>query len=138
MRYTVLLLAPFLLFGCNKEPEGPDNTLRNAYLESLCRFYTDETCVDNQLDSCGGVLSFDSSDECQQFLRFALAGCDDYVDVLNDNESTVQGCIDDMDAFDCDNDEFCDATSGDDIFDAGDCLATDELIQATCPDDTGF
>ena len=136
MRHAVLLLVPFLLFGCKKEEEGPDTTLRNAYFEALCRFYSDTTCVDNQIDSCGGAISFDTNDECQQFFRFAAAGCTGYVEALNDNQSTVQGCIDQLDAFNCGTEDICDGE--DSILEAGDCGAVDVVMEDVCPEDTSL
>ena len=133
MRIVVLVLA---LVACKKEPEAPDTTLRNAYIDSLCRFYVPGDCADNASATCGGAITFDTIDDCATFLKFGLSGCSGYIEAINENESTVQGCIDQLDAFDCATGEVCSDT-GSDIMTSGDCGAVDALIQPLCPEDTG-
>jgi len=136
-RLCVVFALSTLLLGCKKEDEGPDTTLRDAYFESGCRLYTDADCVANMEDSCVFTISFDTVQECTGFLRLAAANCTGYVDAMNDHSATVQSCIDFLDAFDCGSDPICDE-EGDDVFSTGDCGAVSDLIDALCPEDSGF
>lgn len=131
MRLFALVMV---LGGCEKEPEGPDYTLRNAYVDGLCRYFAEGECADNIADSCGGSITFDDAADCSSFLRFGLSPCTGYNDVLIANEAVVQGCIDSLEAHDCANDPVCDA-EGVSALESGDCAAVDALIDPLCPED---
>ena len=138
-RLAALVVLSALLLGCKKEEdEGPDTTLRDAYFEAGCRLYTQAGCVQNMEESCVFTISFDTVEECEGFLRLAAAQCTGYVEAMNDNSAAVQSCIDDIEAFDCTGEEgICDEDGGD-IFSRGDCGIVSDLIDALCPEDSGF
>ena len=133
MRFFVLALILFA--GCKKEEE-PDFTLRNEYIDALCRFYIPGDCADNSSATCGGAITFDTLDDCSTFLKFGLSGCTGYNDVLNENESTVRDCISQLEDFDCVNGSVCEGDTGGGVMTNGACGEVDDLISAQCPEDT--
>ncbi len=142
MRAHRHLLPLALLLGCTPSPEkqaeiGRD--LSKEYAQSACRFYTDDSCLANMSDSCGGTISFESMGDCESFFSWAFMACsDDVYAALWEMEDAVTGCIDQMDAWDCGGDPLC----TDDVFtvfEGGDCADMNDLMEDHCEGpDTGW
>ena len=102
MRALTLALPLGFLLACGPSEEKQEDLgqdISKAYSSSVCRLYSDETCVQNQSDSCGFSISFDSRGDCSTFMWWGFLSCGDGVfQALWENEDTVQACIDEMDA----------------------------------------
>ncbi len=141
MRTLPLVLAA-LLVACGPSEEkqteiGQD--LAKDYASSACRLYSDETCVQNQTDSCGMSISFDSRGDCSTFMWWGFLSCADGIfQAMWENEDVVMGCIAELDALDCAADDICDDAGGS-VFVSGDCGEVDALMADYCGGaDTGW
>jgi hypothetical protein len=140
MRLLSLSLAAVLV-ACGPSEEkqieiGKD--LSKEYAKSACRLYAEEACVQNQSDSCGFSISFDSRGDCSTFMWWGFLSCDDGVfQALWESEDIVQACIAQMDAVDCAADPICDEQGGS-VFAEDDCAEMDALMADFCDGDTGW
>jgi hypothetical protein len=138
MRLTLLLL---LLAGCGPSPEEQEDLgrdLASQYSTSICRFYSDEVCIENQTTNCGAALSFESEGDCRTFFAWAFAACaDDVYTALWENEDLVVDCAAELDAVDCAAEPLC-SEDGTALVESGACGELDELLQGYCDSgDTG-
>lgn len=138
------LLALLALAGCGKDaddtaadPDQAGRDLFHAYVDALCRLYSDPLCVQNQVDTCGGSLSFESEADCSTFLNLGFASCDSEVyGAIVEAEATVTACIGQIEAVDCVDGAICDE-HGDSAATTGACDDLDTLISPYCEQDTG-
>ncbi len=138
----VIALLPFAaLLGCGPSLEKQEELgkdIAKVYASSACRLYAEQACVQNQSDSCGFSISFDSRGDCSTFMWWSFLSCDDGLfQALYENEELVQACTDQMDAVDCGADPICD-DSGGSVFADADCEALDDLLLDYCAGDTGW
>lgn len=131
MRSSLVLIVS-LLAGCSDAE--PESTLRDTYIDALCKLYVEPDCIESTDDSCMGSISFDTMSDCTGFLRFALSACEGSNDVINANPETVQECIDLVEDFDCATEPVCDS-DGENVATSGACGEVDALLEAQCPDE---
>jgi len=134
------LLPLLLLAACEpSEEEQADlgRDLSQDYAKAACRLYTEEACVQNQSDTCGVALSFETMADCRDFFTFLFLTCaDDVYAALWENEDLVADCVAELGAFDCTSDEICTEDGG--IWVSGACGELDDVLEGYCDSgDTG-
>lgn len=126
-----------LLLSCDLPPdphlEGKDNVER--YLTAWCRVYeADSRCAANAQRTCGWTRTLGDSETCRGWMEFEFSQCDGMHAWFQDEAHTpvIDACVADLQAFDCQNDDFCDR-NGDITFESGACGDITAQVQATCP-----
>ncbi|MCK6506048.1 hypothetical protein L6R53_22145 [Myxococcota bacterium] len=140
MRPSFALLAALLpslalAVGCKNEEEKAAD-LESAYLDAICRLYSEPACVDNMSDTCGFSISFDTAADCKMFMVMFMDPECDMGGVLLENQDAAEACIEQIDSFDCAAEDVC-AEDGTYTPEAGDCLEVSAAIAQACPSDTG-
>ena len=127
---TLAVLSTACAPSAKKQVElGRD--ISQDYIESVCSFWMDETCLENMREVCGDVFSFRSMDDCVSLYTDLTEYCpDSYFTFLWESEGSVQECIDAIDGWDCDNDPLCTADAG--VFDTGPCGQLDKAYNDSC------
>jgi len=129
------LLPLLLLAACEPSPEEQADLGRDLardYAQAACRFYTDAACIENQTETCGGAMSFETMADCTSFFSFAFAMCDDGVyAALWEEEDLVLDCVAEIEAVDCVDGAIC-AEDGTSVFDTGACGELDLILQGFC------
>jgi hypothetical protein len=141
MRSLALVLPFAILSACEAEP--PDTqpptereigeSLAQDYAAAACRLYVEEACALGAEDACGQELGFEDRHDCEQVIWWSFLGAQEGLfEALAAEEATVQGCIDLLDAVDCDAEAPC-AEDGSYVFDQGDCGAFETLVAEYLP-----
>lgn len=129
------LLLPLALVAC-KSDEKKAEDLKDEYFDEICRLYSDADCIQNQEDSCGGSLSFDSVSDCKTFLILFGGSCD-YEGAIAADIDGAEACIDQVAGWDCATQPICD-DQGNFAPEAGACGDLNDAIEETCETgDTG-
>jgi len=111
--------------------------LQAAYIRSICKLYTEPTCVTSQLSSCGAHIAFESTPACEDFFQKTASACIGLPQSLATHAGAVDRCIAQVNGFQCDTTAVCD-TAGLRVDARGGCAEVQALIAACDPnDDTG-
>lgn len=118
-------------------PSRTGDDLQAAYIRSICKLYTEPTCVTSQLSSCGAHIAFESSTACADFFQKTASACVGLPQSLAAHADAVDRCIAQVNGFQCDATAVCDP-AGLRVDARGGCAEVQALIAACDPnDDTG-
>lgn len=123
------------------EPATPEDGAAQltAYIDTVCRLYTEPACVTAQKGTCSATVSFPDTAKCAAFLQQAASTCDGLTDQLAAHKADVDACRASVSRYTCGGAEpMCDA-SGERYDTRGACATVAGLI-AACDvvDDTGL
>jgi hypothetical protein len=137
MRPLALALPLATLLACDAEEPLSERdigeSLARDYAAAACRLYTEEACALGAEDACGQELGFDDPTDCEQVIWWSFLGArEGLFEALASDEALVLGCIEQLDAVDCDAEAPC-AEDGSYVFSEGDCGAFEALVAEYLP-----
>ncbi len=109
-----------------------------SYIDTVCRLYTEPSCIQAQQGTCAAVVTFPDVPRCTAFLQQAASTCDGLVEQLAAHEPQVAACQTAVREHTCGGDEpMCDAAGA--RFDTRGACARVAALIAECDEvsDTG-
>ncbi|MBL8617261.1 MAG: hypothetical protein JNM72_16750 [Deltaproteobacteria bacterium] len=111
MRHAALLLSlGIAACGGKSDDTGASGADLDAYVASVCRVSSIDSCDERIYDNCAIYITFDTEAECASFYGLVSQGCPGALTWIEEHPAEVSACIEAYDSLDCATDTFCDET----------------------------
>jgi hypothetical protein len=109
MRHAALLLSlGIAACGGKSDDTGASGADFDAYVASVCRVSSTDSCDERVYDNCAIYITFDTEAECVSFYGLISQGCPGALTWIEEHPAEVSACIEAYDGFNCETDGFCD------------------------------
>lgn len=111
MRHAALLLSlGIAACGGKSDDTGASGADLDAYVASVCRVSSTESCDEAVYANCAIYITFETQAECEAFYGLLSQGCPGAVTWIEEHPAEIAACIEAYDNFDCATDAYCEET----------------------------